>query len=75
MKGKMKKVEKTSFEKTLEIKQLLKNSEDNVECPGCSETFLETPNDDWIQCSYCEEWWHEDCSPYEGIGAFRCDHC
>ncbi|KAK5640251.1 hypothetical protein RI129_011062 [Pyrocoelia pectoralis] len=69
------KVEKTKFEKKIEIKRILKNSDEDVLCPGCEESFLLTPNDDWIQCNYCEEWWHEACSPYEGIGAFKCDHC
>lgn len=66
---------KTSFEKKYEIKETLKSAETDVICPGCEESFLETPNDAWVQCNYCQEWWHEDCSLYEGVGAFKCDHC
>lgn len=65
----------TSFEKKLKNKAALRRSEENVSCPGCEETYNETPNDDWVQCNHCEEWWHEACSPYEGVGAFVCDYC
>lgn len=43
-KAKAKKIQ-TSFEKKIETKHL-KHSENSVTCPGCEETFLETPNDD-----------------------------
>lgn len=40
-------------------------------CPGCEQSY----DEDWIQCGLCKEWWHEDCSRYEGTGAFVCDYC
>ncbi|GBM51758.1 hypothetical protein AVEN_175323-1 [Araneus ventricosus] len=39
--------------------------------PGCEQTYEEV----WIQCVLCKEWWHEECSSYEGIGEFVCDYC
>lgn len=72
-KEKQKQTTKTAFGKNIE--KVLTNSEKNVTCPGCFEAYEETPNDEWIKCNQCEEWWHEDCSPYEGIGVFICDYC
>lgn len=68
-------VKKTSFERNLETNKKLETSGDDTICPGCEESFSETPNDDWVQCNYCKEWWHEACSSFEGKGAFRCDYC
>lgn len=40
-------------------------------CAGCGHSY----SDDWVQCGLCKEWWHEDCSAYEGSGPFICDYC
>lgn len=48
--------------------------EKDIFCPGCDELYCDPPNEDWIQCSACHEWWHETCSNYEG-GRFICDYC
>ncbi|GBM10423.1 hypothetical protein AVEN_263339-1 [Araneus ventricosus] len=46
------------------------NNEGTI-CPGCERTC----DEDWILCGLCKEWWHEECSSYEGSGAFVCDYC
>ncbi|GBN82864.1 hypothetical protein AVEN_190677-1, partial [Araneus ventricosus] len=40
------------------------SSADNegTNCPSCEHKY----DDDWIQCGLCKEWWHEECSSYEG---------
>lgn len=43
-------------------------------CPACEEEYCDPPTEDWIQCSKCQEWWHEECSNYES-GIFICDLC
>ncbi|XP_046662227.1 uncharacterized protein LOC124370172 [Homalodisca vitripennis] len=45
-----------------------------VRCPGCEEKYSDPPVEEWIQCSKCSEWWHENCTSYEG-GEFVCDYC
>lgn len=50
-------------------------STDNIRCPACEEEFKEPPEENWIQCTKCREWWHEDCSNYEGGVNFICDYC
>lgn len=45
-----------------------------IKCPACDELFEDPPTEDWIQCSVCQEWWHEDCTAYEG-GIFVCEYC
>lgn len=40
-------------------------------CPDYEQSY----DEDGIQCGLCKEWWHEDCSSYEGTGAFVCDYC
>lgn len=67
--------QKTPFKNTTETKNIFKNSEENVTCPGCDETFYGTPHEIWVQCNSCEQWWHEECSSYEGNGIFKCDYC
>lgn len=43
-------------------------------CPLCKEQYTEPPTEEWIQCIRCMDWWHEQCTFYEG-GSFECDHC
>ncbi|GBM30634.1 hypothetical protein AVEN_18323-1 [Araneus ventricosus] len=37
------------------------NNEETI-CPGCEQTY----DEDWMQCGLCKEWYHEECSSYEG---------
>lgn len=55
-------------------KKCVRETEDDVKCPVCDETYSDPPHEDWIQCSQCKMWWHENCSKYEG-GKFVCDYC
>lgn len=43
-------------------------------CPLCKEKYTEPNTEDWIQCQYCKDWWHEECTAYER-GFFVCDNC
>lgn len=43
-------------------------------CPICNEKYEDPPSEDWIECSSCNRWFHEDCTGYEG-GLFVCDLC
>lgn len=44
-------------------------------CVGCQEIYKEPIREDWIECSVCQEWWHEKCTGYLGFGEFKCDVC
>lgn len=48
--------------------------DEHLMCPACEEKYEEPPEEDWIQCNNCGDWWHEKCSNYE-CGLFRCDYC
>ena len=43
-------------------------------CLVCGTEYTDPPTEDWIQCSTCDGWAHEDCTSYEG-GFYRCDNC
>lgn len=47
------------------------DDDDSTICPGCGNSYFEN----WIECGICKEWWHEECSAYEGSGPFVCDYC
>ena len=47
-------------------------TKDNDICPGCDEIG---GTEEWIRCSKCKLWWHEECTSYEGSGKFTCDLC
>ena len=61
-----------SKKKKLLLSQKKLQREDNTICPGCNGHFSSS---DWIQCINCGNWWHEDCTSYEGINDFVCDFC
>lgn len=50
------------------------SKDSDVKCPACEEKYEDPPKEEWIQCARCHEWWHEECSNYEG-GDFVCDYC
>ena len=37
-------------------------SSNEVRCPACSVIFQDPPNEDWIKCCKCLNWWHDSCS-------------
>jgi len=50
------------------------NDEQEYFCPLCGEKYIYPPDEDWIQCSVCKSWWHEQCSNFDK-GIFLCDNC
>ncbi|KAJ8867808.1 hypothetical protein PR048_031613 [Dryococelus australis] len=46
-----------------------------IQCPGCEEMYADPPNEDWIQCSSCKAWLHENCSAYKDTLNFVRDLC
>ncbi|XP_072940122.1 uncharacterized protein [Epargyreus clarus] len=44
-------------------------------CGGCQEIYKEPITEDWIGCSVCQQWWHENCTSYLGKGLYICDEC
>jgi len=49
-----------------------KNTSDDTTCVVC----LESNEEDWIQCSNCQEWAHEACADIpECFDDYICDHC
>lgn len=59
-----------------EYKKLKNNNKNKIwVCLGCSEVYKEPIVEDWIECSTCGRWWHENCSDYNGPGALICDMC
>nr|CAD7595871.1 unnamed protein product [Timema genevievae] len=73
-----KKEERDAKTATKKLFQKTKKAQENTEtikCPGCEEEFIDPPNEDWVKCGACGQWWHEDCSSYEGCGQFKCDYC
>lgn len=53
------------------------------ECTICFGKFSDdvdpctsgTPTRDWIQCTSCEKWMHEDCATRDEEGGFVCRAC
>ena len=67
----------TKARKSLECgkatKEVTRDTQDeNTTCPWCNEEYEDLPNEEWIQCSECKKWWHED---HKGLGHFVCDYC
>lgn len=49
-------------------------SGDNVECMVCGEDFNSSlPGESWIQCLFCEEWAHFECTPQDAV--YICHNC
>ncbi|XP_063241776.1 uncharacterized protein LOC134541949 [Bacillus rossius redtenbacheri] len=59
----------------LKKRKTSKTVESDVLCPGCDERYTEPISEDWIQCIKCQQWWHEQCSSFEGSVTFTCDLC
>ncbi|KAJ2944518.1 hypothetical protein O0L34_g3863 [Tuta absoluta] len=42
------------------------------DCVGCGDNYYKTElTEDWIQCSICERWAHENCTEYDD----KCHPC
>nr|CAD7198539.1 unnamed protein product [Timema douglasi] len=39
--------------------------------PIWEEEFVDPPNEEWVKCGDCGQWWHEDWSSYESCGQFN----
>ena len=48
-----------------------KDDDQVCECIYCSEVYEDPPQEDWLQCIGCKEWYHEKCGSGEPI----CDLC
>lgn len=55
-------------------KRKITRNKESIYCPICKEKYDDPPTEDWIQCSTCKKWFHEECTAYVG-GAFTCDFC
>lgn len=67
----------TTKDKTAKIKaseRKLESKENDYFCALCGEKYVDPPTEDWIQCSLCNNWWHEQCTSYQK-GPFICDIC
>ena len=51
-------------------------SEDNAQCPMCDGFWSESlPGEEWVQCSMCENWLHEECCTNVTPSSATCDIC
>ncbi|XP_030765507.1 uncharacterized protein LOC115889596 [Sitophilus oryzae] len=69
------KVKRNVFQENREKQVGKKKKTNDIFCPGCQESYIEPPTEDWIQCNTCESWWHESCTAYEKDGTYTCDIC
>ncbi|KAJ8728608.1 hypothetical protein PYW07_006304 [Mythimna separata] len=74
-KNKSKGAPKAKKMKRVHKKPKINNTKKIWRCGGCSEIYKEPIEEDWIACDKCKVWWHENCSDYNGSGAFVCDLC
>ncbi|XP_030746042.1 uncharacterized protein LOC115874883 [Sitophilus oryzae] len=56
------KVKRNVFQENREKQVGKKKKTNDIFCPGCQESYIEPPTEDWIQCNTCESWWHESCT-------------
>lgn len=47
------------------------NAAQEYRCIYCNELFVDPPEEDWMQCTSCKEWYHEQC----GNDGDVCDLC
>ena len=76
-KASRKTVKKTVNKKTAKENKKQKKFDD-VGCIFCGEIYIEEddqPTENWIQCSICSQWCHEECSAFEDTNNFVCDNC
>ena len=72
LKGKTIKKSFQSVKNSLQFADKNKQVEEKTNCIICGENFTE----DWIQCSICKDWAHENCANLEGEALFyKCNIC
>ncbi|KAL0858974.1 hypothetical protein ABMA27_010833 [Loxostege sticticalis] len=50
------------------------SEEEDCLCLVCMESFGSSrPNEQWVQCTYCHNWAHEDCTPQDNY--YICHNC
>ena len=51
-------------------------TEDNAQCPTCDRLCTESlAGEEWVQCSVCQEWLHEECCSFVTPTTATCDIC
>lgn len=68
-------IKKNKTKKAENVRDDNENDENEYFCPLCGEKYIYPPNEDWIKCTSCENWWHEQCTSFENISNFVCDNC
>lgn len=54
----------------------IEENQDDTRCCVCTEKFADSAGQgQWIQCGDCQDWAHEVCTSYTGVGAYYCDLC
>lgn len=75
-KNKIKKTELPGHSQTKRTKTSSKaKTKADLFCLVCAEKYTEPLVEDWIQCSQCQNWAHENCTSYAGVGSYFCDEC
>lgn len=65
----------SKINKTTKKASSKKKPEKQYYCIICRGLYVNPPKEDWIKCADCEEWAHEACTSYSGIGSYYCDLC
>ena len=51
-------------------------NEENSQCPMCHGLWSESlPGEEWVQCSVCQKWLHEECCTFVTPSTATCDIC
>ncbi len=54
-----------------EPKKIKSSTAEEYRCIYCNELFVDPPDEDWVQCLSCKDWFHEQC----GNDTSVCDIC
>lgn len=74
-KGRVTKTARSLFPKKKKGKENNDQEDKDCRCAGCDELFGAEEEAVWIQCRDCKQWWHQDCTAFEGEIDFICDLC
>ncbi|XP_031328854.1 PHD finger protein ALFIN-LIKE 6-like [Photinus pyralis] len=62
--------------KFIESEDDMDGDEEDAECVYCTNLFSQDiRGEDWIKCSGCYRWAHEECAGVDKIEGFVCDLC